>query len=183
MDTRDPFDDLLDWLGPDREAAGQKYRIIHGGLGRMFAARGFSDAEDLADETVRRVTDLLPKVKDGYVGEPARYFYRVARYVMLEAFRRPEIATNEFPVDPPRQDNTDDTLERLLRCLDRLTEEQRELILEYHMYKGREKTEHHRRMALKRGISVGALRSRAHNIRKTLEKCVASLKGEQKGSL
>ncbi|MCA1568461.1 MAG: sigma-70 family RNA polymerase sigma factor [Acidobacteria bacterium] len=181
MDTRDPFDDLLDWLDPAREVAGQKYRIIHAGLVRMFAARGFSDAEDLADETVKRVTDLLPKVKDSYVGEPARYFYRVARYVMLEAFRRPEIATNEFPVDPPQGNNTNDTLERLLECLDLLTEEQRELILEYHMYKGREKIEHHKRMAEERGISVGALRSRAHNIREALEKCVTSRRGNKRG--
>lgn len=172
MDTQDPFDDLLDWLDQDRDMAGRKYRIIHAGLVRMFVSRGFSDAEGLADQTIKRVTDLLPKIKDSYVGEPARYFYRVARYISLEALRQPEIPTDVFPVDPPRESNTNDTLECLLECLDLLTEEQRDLILDYHLYKGVDKIEHHKRMAKERGISIGALRSRAYHIRETLEKCV-----------
>lgn len=176
VDTKDAFDDLLNWLDPDRDRAGRKYRIIHASLVRIFVSRGFSDAEDLADQTIKRVTGLLPKIKDGYVGEPAHYFYKVARYIMLEASRRPESATDVFPSEPTRESNANNTLECLLECLDHLKEGQRDLILDYHLYKGRDKIEHHKRMARERGIGVGALRSRAHDIREALEKCVRRMK-------
>jgi DNA-directed RNA polymerase specialized sigma24 family protein len=138
----------------------------------MFVARGFCDAEDLADQTIKRVTELFPGIKDSYVGDPTPYFYRVARYIMLEAMRRPEIATDEFPVVPIQESKTSDTLECLLECLELLPAEQRDLILDYHLYKGHEKIERRKQMAEERRISLGALRSRAHHIRETLEKCV-----------
>lgn len=172
MDNKDPFDDLLEWLDPNREMAGQKYKVIHAGLVRMFVSRGFSDAEDLADGTIKRVTDLLPGIRESYVGERAPYFYTVARYIMLEARRRPEVAAEVFPVEPAPQEDASDSLERLMECLDLLPAERRDLILDYYLYKGRDKIEHHKRMAGARGISIGALRSRAHHIREALEDCV-----------
>jgi DNA-directed RNA polymerase specialized sigma24 family protein len=172
VDTKDPFDDLLEWLDPNRELAGQKYKVIHAGLVRMFVSRGFSDAEDLADCTVRRVTDLLPGVRESYVGERVPYFYTVARYIMLEARRRPEVAAEVFPVEPAKEEETSDALELLQECLDLLPAERRDLILDYYLYKGHDKIEQHKRMAGERGISIGALRSRAHHIREALEKCV-----------
>jgi len=172
VDTQDPFDALLDWLHPNREIAGRKYKNIHDGLVRIFVSRGFSDAEDLADQTIKRVTALLPEIKETYVGEREPFFYKVARYIMLEAWRRPEIATDVVRADPTQETSTSDTFDRLLECLDLLSEEQRDLILDYYLYTGRDKIEHHKRMALARGISVGALRSRVHHLKETLEKCV-----------
>jgi DNA-directed RNA polymerase specialized sigma24 family protein len=170
--TQEPFDALLAWLDPDREIAGRKYETIHAGLTRVFISRGFSDAEDLADLTVSRVITLLPEIKDTYVGEPARYFHKVAHFVALEAWRRPELATDVFPEKFSRENPTSDKYDYLLECLELLTEEKRELIIEYYLYQGNEKIEHHRRMAKERGISEGALRSRAHHIRDALERCV-----------
>src|SRR5689334_18556794 len=54
--SQEAFDALLDWLDSDREQAGIKYEDIRGRLVMMFAARGCVDAEDLADETINRVT-------------------------------------------------------------------------------------------------------------------------------
>ena len=54
----------------------------------MFVSKGFSDAEDLADETINRVAKKLPEIQDTYVGEPARYFHGVARYILREMMRR-----------------------------------------------------------------------------------------------
>ena len=65
----DPFDALLDWLDPDRDLAAQKYETIRAGLIRIFIAKGFSDAEDMADEALRRVGKRLPEIRDTYVGE------------------------------------------------------------------------------------------------------------------
>lgn len=174
--SEEPFDTLLAWLDPDRELAGQKYAVIHAGLVRIFVSRGFSDAEDLADLTVKRVTDILPRVKDSYVGERPPYFYKVAGYIVLEARRRREIATDVSPVEPACENHSDETYQHLLKCLGLLPEEKRELILDYHLYQGREKIEQHERMANERGISVEALRSRAHQIRKTLKRCIRQCK-------
>lgn len=170
--TQEAFNFLLTWLDPNREAAGRKYSIIHTGLVRIFVSRGFSDAEDLADLTIKRVCDLLPGIRDSYVGERAPYFYKVAGYITLEARRRPEIATDLAPTEQLIENNTSDTYERLLKCLELLPGEKRELVLDYHLNKGRDKIEQHERMAKERGISVEALRSRAHHIRKTLKDCV-----------
>ena len=141
----------------------------------MFVSRGFSDAEDLADLTIKRVTDLLPGMREEQeedVRERAPYFYKVARYIILEARRRPEIATDVMPVSPLPEEKINETYERLLKCLELLSEEKRELILDYHLYKGRDKIVQHERMSEELGISVEALRSRAHHLRKTLKKCV-----------
>ncbi len=172
MDAPEPFDVLLNWLDPNREIAGQKYSIIHAGLVRVFTSRGFSDAEDLADLTIKRVTDLLPRIKDDYVGERAPYFYKVAGYIILEARRRPEITADVIHVNRGHENKVNDMYECLLECLRLLSEEKRELILDYHLYKGRDKIEQHERMAKELGISVEALRSRAHHIRQTLKDCV-----------
>src|SRR5258708_7517977 len=91
--TQEPFDALLAWLDLDRERAGKKYETIRAGLIRIFVAKGFNDAEDLADEAITRVVRRLPEIKDSYVGEPARYFHGVARNITLEASRRREITT------------------------------------------------------------------------------------------
>jgi DNA-directed RNA polymerase specialized sigma24 family protein len=171
-DSQEPFETLLAWLDPDRESAAMKYEIIHMGLTRIFISRGFGDAEDLADLTVDRVISLLPKIANEYVGEPARYFHKVAHFIALEAWRRPEIATCEIPDKPSRESPVSDKYDDMMACLNLLSEEKRELIIEYYLYQGGKKIEHRQRMAKERDISVGALRSRAHHIRDALEACV-----------
>lgn len=176
--TREQLEDLLAWLDPNRETAGRKYETIHTGLTRMFISRGFSDAEDLADQTIKRVITLLPKVKDTGYEERAPFFYKVAGYITMEARRRREITVDVSPVVLIAED-TSDIYEYLLKCLKLLSEEKRELILDYHLYQGHDKIKQHERMAREHGISVEALRSRAHHIRKTLKHCVRQGKKPQ----
>lgn len=167
--TQEQFDLLLDWLAPDRELAGKKYETIRAGLIRMFVTRGFNDAEDLADETINRVIIRLPQFKDSYEGDPVRYFHGVARNVYREALRRKEIATEVIVVWIDDKPVTRVERECLDKCLGLLPEEKSDLILDYYLYEGHDKIEHHRRMAKALGITEGALRGRAHHIRKGLE--------------
>ena len=180
-----PFDDLLAWLDPDRDIAARKYETIRAGLIRVFVAKGFSDAEGLADEVITRVTKRLPEFRDTYVGDPARYFHGVARYVILEGYRPREIATDVTPVASIQITNRSDEYDCLRRCLQFLTPTKRELILDYHVYEGHDKIEQHEIMAEELDISKGALRLRAHHIRSDLEKCVKNclenLKKQTKG--
>lgn len=167
-----PFDDLLAWLDSDRDIAARKYETIRAGLIRIFVAKGFSDAEDLADETIARVTKRLPEIRGSYVGDPARYFHGVARNVAREAYRRKEIATDESPVASIRITNQSDESECLKRCVQFLAREKLELIHDYHVYAGHDKIEQHKIMADELNITLGALRLRALHIRSDLEKCV-----------
>jgi RNA polymerase sigma factor (sigma-70 family) len=168
----DDFDDLLAWLDSNRESAGHRYELIRAGLIRIFVSKGFSDAEDMADDTIVRVTGRLAEIRDTYVGEKERYFYGVARNVIRERRRRREIATDKIPERTTPPAKTSDTYDCLIECLKPMPVQKRELILDYYLYEGRDKIEHHRRMAEDLGISIGALRKRAHNIRRELEECV-----------
>jgi RNA polymerase sigma factor (sigma-70 family) len=172
-DKQDPFDLLLDWLDSERDIAARKYETLRAGLIRVFVAKGFSDAEDLADDTIERVTRKLPGIRDNYIGNPAAYFHGVARNVIREVLnRRKEIATDVSPVASIQVTNRSDEYECLLRCLRFITKSKRDLILDYYVYKGHDKVEQHKAMADELGISTGALRGRAHQIRKQLEECV-----------
>lgn len=170
--TQQAFDALLSWLHPDRELAGSKYETIRGGLVRIFAAKGFSNAEDLADEAINRVATRLSEIRETYVGEPAAYFHGVARNLVFEERRRKEIPTDTIPFSYNRAAIQGDEYECLMRCLQFMTTQNRELILDYHVDKGHGKIETHKAIARELGISEGALRCRAHRIRVELEECV-----------
>jgi hypothetical protein len=147
-DTEDPFDALLAWLDPDRDIAAQRLLTIRAGLSRVFISRG---------------CDV----------EPAAYFHGVARYVIMEKCRpSKEIATDQVQVAATKVTIRSDEYECLLRCLEFMDPAKRELILDYHVYQGRDKIEQHEIMAQELGISEGALRGRAHHIRIKLEECV-----------
>jgi hypothetical protein len=62
--------------------------------------------------------------------------------------------------------------ECLKKCLKLLPPEKQEMILDYHLYEGHAKVEHHRQMAGELSITEGALRTRVHHLRVNLEKCV-----------
>lgn len=168
---QESFDRLLRWLGPDREASEKKYLDIRFRLIRILARWGCYEAEDLADEAFDRVAKKLPEIEKNYVGEPALYFYGVARKVFHEWLRRPK------PVLPPSPDpDPGDLLELydncLTTCLDDLSQSDRKLILDYFKEEGRAKIDAHNAMAKELGININALRTRAHRIKKTLKECV-----------
>jgi DNA-directed RNA polymerase specialized sigma24 family protein len=173
--TQESFNALLAWLDEDRETAGQKYEIIRKRLIKIFVNKGCSDAEDLADLTITRVVARLPDIGDSYVGEKISYFYGVARKVYLESRRRKEIATDAFSAPPvARPDVVRDCLRE---CLESLSSNQRELVLEYYLYEKRAKIDHRRQLAEELGVTANALRLRAHHIRTALEDCVRQCAG------
>lgn len=177
IDQKESFDALLEWLDPERETAGRRYEVIRAGLIRIFVSNGLSDAEHYADVVIDRVVKRLPEIRATYVGDPAKYFHGVARNVIREARREREIVTEVLPppVPPPGRN---DTSECLSKCLGLLPPDKREFILDYHLFKGHEKVEHHREMAGELAITEGALRTRAHHLRVSLEKCVLECIGE-----
>ena len=170
--TSEKLDVLLHWLGSDPNAAGTEYLTIQRGLIAMFAAEGFSDAEDLADETINRVADRLPEIRATYDGKPVRYFRGVARNIIFEAKRRKEIATDSPPERLTKPVDVSDEYNCLIRCLTFLASKDRDLVLDYHVYEGHDKVLNHLAMAEENETSVNNLRVKAYRIRERLEKCV-----------
>lgn len=170
--TKELFDALLEWLDPNREIAARKYETVRAGLIRIFTSKGFADAEDLTDETLNRVSKKLPDVEDDH-DQKIRYCRGVARNIMLEAWRRKEVATDKIPERFGLPTATTDRHDCLIKCLKCLSGDKCELILDYYVYDGRGKVELHKLMAEELGLTPGALRTRAHHIRVELEKCVS----------
>lgn len=164
------FDRLLDWLGPDREAGADEYERIRRRLIQIFVSRGSSAPEDLADRTIDRVCEKLAEIGDGYSGDPALYFYRVAHMIHLESFRTKRIL-RVTPESIPEPD-----IERVHECLDQcialLPEETRGMVLDYYREEGLARIESRKVMAKKLGIRVESLRLRMYRIRLDLHECV-----------
>lgn len=170
------FDSLLTWLAPNREEAGAKYEQIRRRLIKIFACRGRHDAEELADETINRVTLKAAKIAQEYVGDPALYFYGVAQKVYLESVRRRAPAVPPPPPAAPAE--AEQEFECLEKCMEQLSPANRELILEYYQNDKRLKVEYRKRLAERLGIAQNAVRIRAHRIRQVLQRCVQGCLGQ-----
>jgi DNA-directed RNA polymerase specialized sigma24 family protein len=168
--TQESFDALLDWLGPEREQAGQKYEQIRTRLIKIFTCRGCWEPELLADETINRVIKRLREIPANFKGDQARYFYGVANKVHLEYLRRRQVVPTVLPpIDSMRVEAEFKCLEK---CLEHLTPENRELVEQYYQSERKGKIEQRRMQAKRLGIAPNALRIRAHRIRGTLQQCV-----------
>lgn len=184
--TQDAFDGLLNWLDADRDQAAMKYEAIRLRLIKIFTCRGCVEAEELADETINRVTARVEEVAKEYQGDPAQYFYGVCQNVHHEYRRKANAQVDLDSVSPLATSLTDVLAEDidaeyecLESCLERLPAENRELVIKYYQQERRAKIEHRKRLARELGIAVNALRIRAHRIRLTLQNCVKNCLEQQ----
>jgi DNA-directed RNA polymerase specialized sigma24 family protein len=168
--TQESFDSFLAWLHPHREQAGRKYEEIRLRLIKIFVCRGCLEPEQLADETINRVILRLNDIKATFIGDPSRYFFGVANKVHLESLR------TKSAVSPPVEQEDAEQIEQeyqcLEQCLEKLSKENRDLVLRYYDDEKRAKIETRKRLADQLGIGINALRIRAHRIRVFLEQCV-----------
>jgi DNA-directed RNA polymerase specialized sigma24 family protein len=176
---------LLEWLDDGVESHGERYLEMHRRLVSYFDRRNRLAADELADETLRRIAATLDQTGVIRTKPPARYCYVVAKFVLLEDIRRErrQIPFNEVrPAMSARtygfagHDDDASSKERRLdvldRCLEELREEERELIVEYYRDARREGIDHRLRMAERMGITKNALTIRAFRIREALMNCV-----------
>ena len=168
--TKESFDSLLAWLDPNRDQAGRKYEDIRRKLIKIFTCRGCLTPEELADETINRVAKRVPDVAGTYTGDPALYFYGVAQKVQLEYLRRKLAPLPPLPPEPA--EDIEQEYECLEKCMQQLTEQNRELVLQYYREEKQAKIDHRKELAQKLDIGLNALRIRAHRIRASLQDCV-----------
>ncbi|HUS09451.1 MAG TPA: hypothetical protein VMZ30_03210 [Pyrinomonadaceae bacterium] len=173
--TQDAFDALLAWLSPARDEAGRKYEDIRRRLIKIFACRGCGEPEDLADETINRVSVKLKEL-ESYSGEPALYFYGVANKIHLEYLRQRRVTMAAAAPEP--SSDIEKEYECLDRCMQQLTPKNRELVLQYYQHEKKAKIDNRQILAKQLGIALNALRIRAHRIRVSLQECVQTCLGE-----
>ena len=165
------FEQFLCWLGPDPESAGRKYELIRDRLINMFRARRCVFAEDLADTTFERVARKLTVLTSEFNGDPATYFYGVAKKVFLESQRELITKRKRVPCLSPgsaEDEELEDMLKRLDDALSAIPKFDRELILTYYTDNGRNKIRHRQDLARQLGLGPNALRLRVFRIRKEI---------------
>jgi len=174
--TQDSFDRLLIALGGNRDSGSEKYLEIRSNLTRFFEWRGCSFPEDHADETFNR---LARKIDEGEeILNPAGYAMGVARLLLLEILKskqREQTALNEIGTASEAYvaaDDGEDRLDCLRNCLQGLSPDNRELILQYYQGEKGEKIQNRKKLLEQLGVPVNTLRMRALRLRERLQGCV-----------
>ena len=169
---------LLAILDPDRERAAERYEEIRKQLIRRFEGLGSTSPEELADLTLDRFAHRLTQ---GFVPEnPGGFLYGIAANVFKE-WRRKVISQEvqidlhagpnaEEPTDLAEEEETGRRTQCLRRCLGRLPNDQRGLVLAY--YHGDDRIGARHQLAGQLGLTPNALRIRAHRVRRQLEDCI-----------
>jgi DNA-directed RNA polymerase specialized sigma24 family protein len=173
---------LLAAMPGDRERASAAYGELRHRLVRLLAFRGCEDPESLADEALDRVARRLAGGRT-LMGDPLSYLSGAARLVLKETQRWRERRALAAAL-PDRSDSepvpeADLRLACLQKCLDRLTEDQRNLVLRYHAES--DPVSGRQQMAQELGIGLNALRIRVHRLRRELEACCRRCCEERSG--
>ena len=179
--NQEAFDKLLVAFDVDRETAGRKYLEIRNNLTRFFEWRGCSFPEDHADETINR---MAKRVFEGEaILNHSGYAMGVARLLLLEINKgrqREQSALAEIGAAPDvyvPEDDDESRLTCLRSCLQTLSPDNRELILEYYQGEKGEKIENRKKLLDRLGIPVNTLRMRALRLRERLQACVEECQG------
>jgi DNA-directed RNA polymerase specialized sigma24 family protein len=174
--TQDAFDKLLIAFGGDRESGSEKYLEIRGNLTRFFEWRGCPFPEDHADETMNRVAKKVAEGEE--ILNPAGYAMGVARLLLLEIVKgrqREQSALTEIgreSEDYEAEDDGEGRLTCLRNCLQTLSPDNRDLILQYYQGEKSEKIQNRKKLMERLGVPVNTLRMRALRLRERLQGCV-----------
>ena len=172
------FEEILAWLNPDREVAGAMYVQLRHDLAKLFLWGKCADPEGLTDEVFDRVSRKVHDLRPTYEGDPRLYFLAVANNLIKENFRKIKTHASLDDVGPSRNlitetENEDSDMQDCLdSCLQKLSRERRELIMQYYAKEKQAKIDHRTELAQRSGITVETLRVRVFRIRASLEECI-----------
>lgn len=158
--------------------AADRYLQIRANLTRYFAVRGIASSDTAADEVLDRLARKLANGTE--IDVIGTYALGIARMLVLELHKSPEMkalsdSQDRLPIIKDSSDFEDEnSLACLDRCLDKLSDPNRQLIVAYYSSEKREKIDLRQGLAEKLGVSANALRNRAVRIRRKLEDCVTS---------
>jgi DNA-directed RNA polymerase specialized sigma24 family protein len=174
--TREAFDTLLARMDSDRGLAAEKYEVLRCTLIRMFEWRNCPLPDVHADDVLNIVAR---RIQEGEVIEDVMsYACGVARMLCLEVKKKrgrelgasPDLRQSMLLSE--EDDETKLLHECLEKCLGKLPDESREMILSYYQGAKQEKIDHRRVIAKKFNITLNVLRIKTCRVRAKLENCI-----------
>ena len=173
------FDEILSWFSSDRDEAATIYLQLRSDLEKLFTLRRCHDPRGLVDQTFDRVARKVQKVKPDYEGDPKLYFYGIARNLIKEDSKLVKTYASLEDIGPVRapeaeiEEETKAMREECLHfCLQKLSDEKRELIRDYYAKEKQAKIDHRAELAKRLDISLETLRVRVYRLRASLDKCI-----------
>ena len=169
--TREKLFSFLEWLSPDADRAGEEYERLRFRLCTFFSQRQCSLADELADETINRV---ILKASEETVENKIAYCYGVARNVYREFLRKQrshvDIEQVQVIADAPEEPSF--PRECLDRCLQQLSPENQNLLLDY--FSEAKLAKIHLRQRISQGLETTqtALRMRVMRAKQKLKTCI-----------
>jgi DNA-directed RNA polymerase specialized sigma24 family protein len=174
----DHFDALIARLGPNGEDAGERYVHLRRRLMSFFMYRHCVHPDEEADETIDRFARKLLEMGSAIKEENLmRFVYGVARNVAHESIKRrepvPLPANWEIPdpAPPPYDEQGSLQGDCLNRCLRRLPEFERNLIIRYHEREGSQRIRGRAAQARELGFTSNALALKVSRLKRRLADC------------
>lgn len=169
--TAEDFDFFLDWLCPDDAKRGEAYERLRFRLVTFFAHRNCRFPEELADEVINRT---ILKISGTSIENKLGFCYGIAKNVFLESLRKEKSHQNIDEVvvadKPPMEEEAGHAC--LDKCLKKLPDESRRLILEYYSEEKQAKIDLRQRLMENLALSQAALRMKVMRIRDKLRGCI-----------
>lgn len=168
--TPESFARFLNWLNPDRDRASEAYEQLHYSLSTYFARRRCIYADELVDETINRVIVKIDEPIENRRG----YCFGVARNVFRESLRkeRSQVALDDVTLAAPQAEEESFSHDCLDKCLERLSPDSRDLLLEYFSGPKTQKIEIRQRISRTLRTTQTALRMRIARLKKNVTDCV-----------
>jgi len=171
--TPDSFERLLELLGPDRQAASERYEELRTWLIGLFVWTRVRDPESLADVVLDRAAKRLA---EGEQIENLKAWIRVAAKRVLQESYHSELQERTGVREASRTAVPAGSIEVdhgcLDECMNQLPPESRRLLERYYGVEGTKLIPARKELARDLGISVETLRTRALRLRKNLEQCM-----------
>jgi RNA polymerase sigma factor (sigma-70 family) len=176
------IDEILAWLNSDRDVAGQIYVQLRHDLAKIFTWNRCSDPEGLTDEVFDRVSRKVHQLRQTFSGDPRLFFYGVARNLIKEESKkiRAQVSLEQIDLAAANESAQNDNHPGMMRsdclelCLQKISSDKRELVLDYYAKEKQAKIDHRAEIARRFGMSVEVLRVRIYRIRSKLERCIES---------
>lgn len=169
--TAEKFADFLAWLSPNMDESGEAYERLRFRLITFFAGRNCRFPEELADETINRVT--LKISSEVTIENKFGFCYGVAKNVFLESLRKEKEFLNIDDVQIAAKEKKEDFTDKCLdKCLNGLSVENRTLVLDYFSENKSAKITLRERISDTLEMSKTALRMKVMRIKNKLRDCL-----------
>lgn len=183
--SKSDFETFLQTLDSNRDKAGEKYLELRAGLESFFEWRDCENVEELTDIVFDR---LAKKIIEGEKIENIKaYSVSIAKFVVMEYKRKSlrnveldeSFAKSNLEKDFEANDLKKKKLECLRKCLIKLPEKKRKMLIEYYNTEEFTMIAKRKELAEKLQLNLNSLRIQVSRMKSVLEKCTKECCGKK----